>query len=173
MKIIINLTLEDIFKFFIQLILMPDVYIAGSLRHPPEEWWNIYEKIADVVKEFGLNPYVPHINTINDLNRTIEDIHNPDLDLSVREENYKKNLEAIKNSKLVIAEVTKSSTGTGVEIGFALQFGKLIICLAYKEVDITNMVLGPVHLGLIKIIRYKNENDALVELKNMLKGFYE
>ena len=160
---------------------MSDVYIADSLRQSPEEWWKIYEKIADVVKEFGLNPYVPHINTINDLNRTIEDIHNQDLDLSVRAESYKKNLEAIKNSKLVIAknsklviaEVTKSSTGTGVEIGFALQFGKPIICLAYKEVDITNMVLGPVHLGLIKLIRYKNENDALVELKNMLKGFYE
>ena len=147
---------------------MSDVYVAGSLRHTPKEWWEIYEKIADVVKKFGLQVHVPHIDTVNAANRNVEDIHNKNLDLETRARVYQKNLEFIKESKLFIAEVSNPSTGTGIEIGFALKQNKPIICLARKDVDVTSMVLGPAHLGLIKVIRYTDENEALNNLEKIL-----
>jgi nucleoside 2-deoxyribosyltransferase len=147
---------------------MSDVYIAGSLKHVPKEWWKIYEKISGVVTKFGLKSYVPHLDTINGLNLKVEDIQNPHLDFSSRAKIFKRDIEVIKNSKLIIAEITNPSTGTGVEIGFALKLKKPIICLAHKDVDITNMVLGPVHMGLIKFIRYENEKDVLIKLEDML-----
>lgn len=150
---------------------MSHVYIAGSLRHSPKEWWIIYEKIAKLVQELGLKTYVPHIDGIKKINQKVEALHDPNLDLSIRAKAYKANFEAIKNSKLLIAEVTQPSIGTGIEIGFALQMNKPIICLAQKDVDITSMVLGPVHLGLIKLIRYESEEDALEKLEKMLKAY--
>lgn len=149
---------------------MSDVYVAGSLRHTSREWWKIYEKIADVVKEFGFNVHVPHIDTIKAVNGRVEDIHNPDLDISMRTEVYKKNFEVIKNCKLFVAEITQRSTGTGIEIGFALQMGKPIICLAHKDADVTSMVLGPANLGKINFIRYGTEEDALSQLKTVLEN---
>ncbi len=147
---------------------MTDVYIAGSLRHTPKEWWKIYEKLADVAKKFGLNVHVPHIDTVDAANMSSEDIHNPNLDLSVRAKVYNKNLEVIKNSKLIIAEVSNPSIGTGIELGVALQHNKPIICLAKTGADITSMVLGPVNLGMIEMVRYENESEALNKLENVL-----
>jgi nucleoside 2-deoxyribosyltransferase len=148
---------------------MAHVYISGSLRHTPQEWWSIYEKISDVVKEMGFETFVPHIDCARMLNQKKSDLHNPKLDPSVRANAYRINLEAVKNSKLIIAEVTNTSIGTGIEIGFALQFKKPIICLARNDADVTSMVVGPAHMGLIKLIRYDNEEEALDELKGVLK----
>jgi nucleoside 2-deoxyribosyltransferase len=148
---------------------MPKVYIAGSLRHSSKEWWSFYEKIAKLAQKIGFKTHVPHIDSVKKINKSVDDLHNPNLSLSIRANAYKENLDAVSNSNLLIAEVTKLSIGTGVEIGFALQLNKSIICLAQKDVDITSMVLGPVHLGLIKLIRYENEADALKKLEKMLK----
>lgn len=148
---------------------MSDVYIAGSLRHMPKKWWNIYEKIDKVVEEFGFKAHVPHINTTDDVGITVETIHNPNLDLKTRSEVYKRNWDVVHNAKLIIAEVTNPSTGTGMEIGWALKLNKPIICLAHKNADVTSMVLGPVHLGQIDFIRYENEEDALSQLKTVLE----
>jgi len=146
-----------------------DAYIAGSLRHSPKEWWFVYEKIAKVVQALGLKTYVPHIEGIKKVGMKKEELHDKNLNLAIRANAYKINFEAIKNSKLLIAEITKPSTGTGIEIGFALQMNKPIICLAQKDVDITSMVLGPVYLGLIKMIRYEKIDNALIKLKKLLK----
>ena len=152
---------------------MPDIYIAGSLRHTPEEWWSVYEKISDVARKLGLETFVPHIDCAKKINQKNEELHNPNLDLSKRAEAYTTNLEAVKSSKLLIAEVTNTSTGTGVEIGFALKLKKPIICLARKDADVTSMVLGPAHLGLIKMIRYEEEGEALSKLEGMLKEMFK
>jgi nucleoside 2-deoxyribosyltransferase len=147
---------------------MSDVFVAGSLRQAPREWWKIYENIAKLVKELGYTVHVPHIDTLAEVNQKAEDIQDPDLDLASRAEVFKANFEAIKKSRLFIAEITKTSIGTGVEIGYAMQLKKKIICLARKGVDITSMVLGPAHLGLIEFIRYENEEDALAKLRDSI-----
>jgi len=146
------------------------VYIAGSLRHTPKEWWQIYEKIGKVVSKNGLKPHIPHIDTGALVNQGPEDLHNPNLELSKRAEVYKTNFEMIKKSKLIIAEISYPSTGTGMEIGFALLMDKPVICLARENFDVTSMVLGPVHLGLINFIRYKDEKEALGKLDKILKN---
>ena len=151
---------------------MPDVYIAGSLRHTPKEWWSIYEKMSEVAKKMGLETFVPHIDCAKMIKQKNEELHNPNADMSKRVKAYKTNLEAIKNSKLLVAEVTNTSTGTGFEIGFALEMKKPVICMARKDVDVTSMVLAPAHLGLIKMIRYDSEKEALEKLENELKEMF-
>jgi len=148
---------------------MTDVYIAGSLRHTPREWWGIYEKIGSVVGNFGFKVHVPHIDTVNDLGIDTGTIHYPNLDSETRSKVYNRNWDVVHNAKLIIAEVTNPSTGTGIEIGWALKLNKPLICLAHKDADVTSMVLGPVHQGKIDFIRYENEEDALMQLKTLLE----
>ncbi|MBI2542942.1 MAG: nucleoside 2-deoxyribosyltransferase [Candidatus Aenigmarchaeota archaeon] len=148
---------------------MSDVYIAGSLRHTPKEWWKFYENIGKVVKGFGFKVHVPHINTTGDVGINEDTIHNPDLDLETRSKVYQRNWDVVHNAKLIIAEVTNPSIGTGIEIGWGLKLNKPVICLARKSADVTSMVMGPVHLGQIDFIRYENEEDALAQLKNLLE----
>lgn len=150
-----------------------DVYIAGSLRHTSREWWKTYERIGEKIKEVGLRPYIPHIHTIKEVNQRQEDIHNPNLSLELREAVFKKNLEIIKKSKLIVAEVSNPSTGTGVEIGFALLYKKPIICLAKKGADISSMVLGPVNSGLIDLIRYESLDEGLEKLKLLIENKFK
>lgn len=148
---------------------MTYIYVAGSLRHTPKEWWKIYEKIGNLCKELGFSVHVPHTDTVKDVGTTVNSIHDPNLDMKVRADVYKRNYKAISEAKLIIAEVTNPSTGTGVEIGFALKLNKPIICLAQRNVDLTSMVLGPAHIGSIDMIRYKDEEDALQQLKVLLE----
>lgn len=152
---------------------MSDVYIAGSLRHAPKEWWSIYEKIGKLVEEFGLKAHIPHVDTIKDVGIDAGTIHNPNLDLETRSKVYKRNWDAVHNAKLIIAEITRPSIGTGIELGWVLESNKPIICLADKDADITSMVLGAVHSGRIDFIRYGSEEDALLQLKSLLEDKFK
>lgn len=153
---------------------MADVYVAGSLRHTPREWHSIYEEIGAVVESAGLTAHVPHVNTVNDLGLDVNHLQDPNFDLEIvlgaRSRIYERNLEVVHNSKLIIAEVTDPSTGTGIEIGWALKLNKPVICLAHKDANVTSMVLGPAQLGLVDFIWYENVEDALSKLKNLLEN---
>lgn len=152
---------------------MSDVYVAGALRHAPREWWTIYEKIGKVVEKVGMTAHVPHIDTIKNVRQTADEIHDSSLDLDIRAEVYEKNMEALRKAKLIIAEVTMPSIGTGFEIGLSIEWKKTIICLARNDANVTSMVLGPVHLNLIKFIRYENEQEALEKLEDMLRKMFK
>jgi hypothetical protein len=75
----------------------------------------------------------------------------------------------VHNAKLIIAEVTNPSTRTRIEIGWTLKLDKPLVCLAYKDADVTSMVLSPTHTGKIDLIRYENEEDALMKIKVLLE----
>ncbi|MBI2578290.1 MAG: nucleoside 2-deoxyribosyltransferase [Candidatus Aenigmarchaeota archaeon] len=152
---------------------MADVYVAGSLRHTPREWWAIYERIAKIIETIGMSAYVPHIHTPNEVGAKALDIDNLDMDGNLRAEIYRKQWKVIENAKLVIAEITQPSTGTGIEIGLALKLNKPVICMAHKTANITSMVMGPAHLGMVDVIRYDNEEDGMAQLKRLLENKYK
>jgi len=150
---------------------MTSVYISGSLRHIPREWWDIYEKIGKVVEDFGLKAYIPHVHTPQNVNHTIEHIMSSDDDLSdgVHKDIFHNDILHVENSKLVIAEVSNPSTGSGIELGVAIKIGKPIICLAKKDAVVTSLVRGAAQSGLIHMIRYETGEDALQQLKILLE----
>lgn len=152
---------------------MSDVYISGSLTHTPKDEWDIYEKIGKVVEEFGLRPYIPHIHTPENINRSIEQITNSHTDFNdadtIHKDIFHNDMSFVEKSKLVIAEVSNPSIGAGVEIGTAFKTGKPVIYLARKDAVVSSFVRGPVQSGLAHMIRYENEEDALSQLKALLE----
>jgi nucleoside 2-deoxyribosyltransferase len=145
---------------------MKDVYIAGTLLHAKKDQWKIYEKIADKLEKIGMASHIPHIHTAKG-----KDIHAPVG--SPNEPNpvdaYRTNLEVIKNAKLIVAEVSNPSLGTGIEIGIAMQLKKPIICLAKNDALVTRMIRGAGELGLLSLIRYGEEEEGLNKLVEEIK----
>lgn len=148
---------------------MSYVYISGSITHMPSELLDIYEKIADVVRKFGVDAYIPHIQTPKNVNSTIDRIKNSADSDGFHKDIFHNDTSKVENSKLVIAEVSNPSIGVGIELGVAFKTGKPIIFLAQENSKVTPLILGAVQSGLAKMIRYSNEEDALLKLKNILK----
>jgi len=62
---------------------------------------------------------------------------------------YARDIKWIKESDLVIAEVTNASLGVGYEISYAEQLNKKIICIYQKTTNLSAMING--NPNLIKI----------------------
>jgi 2'-deoxynucleoside 5'-phosphate N-hydrolase len=66
-----------------------------------------------------------------------------ELELSVRASDvYARDTEWIAGADALIAEVSVPSHGVGYEIGYALQAGKRVLCLAHDQRRISKMITG-------------------------------
>lgn len=84
---------------------------------------------------------------------------NPNPNLN-KQEIYERNCEAIKSCELFVAELSNPSIGVGMEIMFAHNLGKKIIC-TYSHTEISNMVKG---LPDVILLSYKNLDDLKEKL---------
>lgn len=144
------------------------VYISGSLKHTPMAWWRIYEKIGKVVEESGMKPYVPHLNTAATVGFTDKEIFEG-LGEHVVDKVFDTDKGIVENCDIFIAEVSNPSLGSGIELGWALNKNKKIICLANNVMNITPLIRGAAKKGLIKLIEYDDEEEVLNRLREMLK----
>jgi len=85
------------------------------------------------------------------------DNSNPNLN---KNEIYERNCEALKSCELLVAELSNPSIGVGMEIMFAYNLGKKIICI-YSNTEISNMVKG---LPGVILLPYKNLDDLKEKL---------
>ena len=148
---------------------MAYAYISGSITYMPIEWLDIYENIAKVVNGFGMEAYIPHIQTPKSVNSSIEHIKNSADGDGFHKGIFQNDVSKVENSSLVIAEVSNPSTGVGIELGVAFKTGKPVIFLAQEKSRVTPLVLGAVQSGLANLIRYDSEEDALHKLKDLLE----
>ena len=144
-------------------------YISGSITHMPLEWLDIYEKIAKIVNDFGMEAYIPHIQTPKSVNKTVEDLKNSADSDGFHKDVFRNDVSKVENSALVIAEVSNPSIGVGIELGVAFKTNRPVIFLAQEKSRVTPLAIGAVQSGLASMIRYGSEEDALLKLKNLLK----
>jgi len=80
---------------------------------------------------------------------------------------YNRDYNWLKESDILIADVTIPSLGVGVEIGLAQALSKKIICLYNVNADasLSAMVAGDPN---IKILRYTTIDEAKEELKKVI-----
>ena len=67
----------------------------------------------------------------------------------------------IKKSDLIIAEISHTSTGVGIELGRAEIFNKKILCLYKKGAEYSKAV----HFVSNNFIEYKNKKDMIIKIK--------
>ena len=131
------------------------IYFAGSIRGGREDK-NLYSQIIKNLQKYG-TVLTEHIGDQN-LTDSGEDLSDKFI--------YERDLYWIKESDIVVAEVTQPSLGVGYEIGKAEEHEKKILCL-YRENNkrISAMISGNENLATLKY-------NTLDELFKNIKDFF-
>jgi 2'-deoxynucleoside 5'-phosphate N-hydrolase len=134
------------------------VYFAASITGGRDNQ-EIYPEIVNFLKENNCKVLTEHISDKN-----LSSYGETNL---LPEEIFQRDLNWIRESDILIAEVSQVSLGVGYEIGFAESLGKKIICL-YKEKEgkkLSAMIEGNKNLIIIK---YKDVEDIKQKLKKLI-----
>jgi nucleoside 2-deoxyribosyltransferase len=113
---------------------MIKIYFCGSIRGG-RELARVYQEIIDVLKDKG-EVLTEHVGDKEELSK--KDLHLSDRQIHDRD------LQWIRESDVMVAEVTIPSLGVGYEIGRALEMGLPIICLfnANSQKKLSAMIGG-------------------------------
>ncbi len=82
---------------------------------------------------------------------------------------YKRDIQWIRASDAVVAEVSTPSHGVGYEVAYGLSLGKPVLCLYHREASVSKMLTGNDSAGLV-VRDYRNPKEALQELDHFLEG---
>ncbi|MFB6089075.1 MAG: nucleoside 2-deoxyribosyltransferase [Candidatus Aenigmatarchaeota archaeon] len=131
------------------------IYFAGSITGGRSDV-QLYSKIIDLLKNYGevLTEHIgkEDLSENGEEDKSAEDVHDRDL-------------EWLRESDLIVAEVTTPSLGVGYEIGRMISEGREVICLyRNKNGTLSKMISGSKNT---KIIYYGN----LEELKKKLEPY--
>lgn len=80
---------------------------------------------------------------------------------------YDRDVAWIRACDALIAEVSVPSHGVGYEIGFALEQGKPILCLARSDISVSKMITGNPHPAL-QMKFYKNVTEGGAFIRGFL-----
>lgn len=144
------------------------VYISGALSDLPDElrtqYLEFYEAIGDVVRDLGLEPYIPHQNTDPVRHK---DVTPPQVDTIDRT--------AVTSSVLVIAVADNASSGVGIEVEMANHSSKpvVLICDTKRLVlrRISRLIRG--NPAVVHEIRYSGQDDALAQLRTFILSWLQ
>ncbi len=79
----------------------------------------------------------------------------------------KRDLEAIETSDLLVADVSRPSTGVGMEIMYALMKGVKVICVTRVGLPISGLVAGNPDISLVII---SDEEELEEKLRGVILG---
>lgn len=136
------------------------IYFSGSIRGGRDhaEW---YDFIVSSLKEYG------KVNSEFVADKSLTSYGHVELTDQVI---YERDLDLIRESEIVIADVTVPSLGVGYEIAYAEKLNKKIFCL-YHHIDdkrISAMIAGSPHL---KVFPYTTKEEISEILKEIFKSY--
>ena len=128
------------------------IYFAGSIRGGRDDR-EIYARIIEMLKPYG-SVVTEHVGDAS-INRGGENA--PDCDIHDRD------LDWLRKSDVLVAEVTAPSLGVGYEIGRAVEWKKQIVCLYRPAPDrkLSGMIAGCRHLTVHEYREVEEVRDVL------------
>jgi nucleoside 2-deoxyribosyltransferase len=131
------------------------IYFAGSIRGGRDDQ-EIYFSIIKKIGDFGevLTEHIGKKELTNNGETTLSD-----------KEIFERDMNWIKESDIVIAEVTVPSLGVGYELGQAESMNKKIICL-YREIEnkrLSAMISGNQYMKIFKYATLEDVDKILSE----------
>jgi len=134
------------------------IYFSGSIRGGREhaEWYDFIVKqlaeYGEVISEFVADK---SLTSYGSPNMTDKEIYNRDISF-------------IKESDILIADVSVPSLGVGYEIAYAEKLNKKIFCLYNQKEDkkVSAMISGG---PSCKVFYYKNKKELSEIIKNIFK----
>lgn len=129
------------------------VYFAFSIRgEAPDE--RVIQAVYRLLKDMG-----HEITTEFNINSKGREKYLSDRDIYIRD------IEALKKSDIILAEVSKPSLGVGYEIALGENSGKRVICIIKRGVNLSAMINGNPN---VEVIVYKDIEELKEELIKIL-----
>lgn len=136
------------------------IYFAGSIRGGREDVV-LYSKIIQHLRKYGevLTEHVadPDLMENGERNLSDEEIHDRDMDW-------------LKQSEVIVAEVSVPSLGVGYEIRAALEFNKKVLCL-YRQNEKSRLSAMISGAGQAMIYKYNYLDEALEIVGKYFKDY--
>lgn len=141
------------------------VYISGALMAAKnlDRVKELYNDIAIICSENGLNPYLPHNNTdpIKDSNVSDKEV-------------YLKDFEELVKSSLVIAYIGEPSLGVGAELSICVSKQIPVITVTESKRKVSRFLKGMLQTTEnIFAIEFDNKNDLKQKLNSCLHSFHQ
>lgn len=143
--------------------LQPSVhsaYIAGSLTGLTDQTradkHTLYEALGAVCEALGCRAVIPHRNNHENIKPT-----------SIHRNVYDWATQNVRDTELMIAEVSDPSLGVGGEIELAKQLGKPIVLLSHKGAKVSRFVLG--NPAVVYHIEYETIEQACRMLAQVIR----
>ena len=130
-----------------------NIYFACSITGG-RAFESAYQEITRVLLTDGHEVPTAHLaeSGVTDVERAVDPV-----------EVYERDVAWIRACDALIAEVSVPSHGVGYEVGFALELGKPVLCLAQEGIPVSKMLTGNSHLSLqVKFYREIAEGIKLV-----------
>ncbi len=136
------------------------IYFAASIRGGRDDI-NLYIELMNFLKQHG------QVLTEQVADAMINEAGEQDLSV---ETIYERDMEWMKETDIVIAEVSTPSLGVGYEIGKAEEMGKPIVCLyrVVAEKVLSAMVAGNKYN---KLIKYRELPELMMQLQEVFKEY--
>lgn len=141
---------------------MRKIFVIGAYFNTDSESTDVYPYIVNVLKSKFPDSEIIMPTDIEDYRErciyenpqaTLKEINKAMVDFD---------LDMVKSSDLLFADVSNKSTGLGIELGIAKEYSKKIVFVANEKCGVSNMVFGafPEH----EVKRYA----SLEDLKNII-----
>jgi|Deesub1362B_J571_1020462.scaffolds.fasta_scaffold03235_3 nucleoside 2-deoxyribosyltransferase len=135
------------------------IYFAAAIS-AGRDYAEVYRKIVDDLKASGHQVLTEHVADPEVLkkekNVSPEDVYLRDIDL-------------LRQCDVLLAEISKPSTGVGYEIGMALHaLRKPVVCVYLKGLRMTKMITGNTD-PLLRVFAYESVNELLDALPLLLE----
>ena len=128
------------------------ILITGAVANADEESKHLYKMIIELCKEYSNVIYSP-IDTMQFKGTNAE--------------RYKRAMELLQSTNFIIAEMSVTSTGQGMELQEAVRLNIPIIIVAKENSKISGLILGTEKV--MDVIYYKDIKDLEEKLSNSLK----
>ena len=135
-----------------------NIYFACSITGG-RKYEAAYQAFTRALLEDGHEVPTAHLADSNVLE--LEQVVDPD-DVYARDVNW------IRACDVLIAEVSAPSHGVGYEIGFALEQGKRVLCLAHARRPVSKMITGNPHPALT-VLHYENAEEGVEMMRAYLR----
>jgi 2'-deoxynucleoside 5'-phosphate N-hydrolase len=114
---------------------MPTAYISGPLHSVSDlaRMRRFYEFLAEVCRECGFDPYLPHAHTDPELNPDL-----PSIDV------FRKDLQHLTTANIVVAYIGMPSSGVGAELGISLSRDAYVVAIFRRGDSPSRFLLGMV-----------------------------
>ncbi len=125
------------------------IYFACSISGG-RQYEDVFQKFVQLLLSMGIDVPTAHIAETG-----IEkmDAHETPADI------YRRDVDWIEESDLLIAEVSTPSHGVGYEIGYALDLGLPVLCLSDRSVVVSKMITGNPN-PLLTVEKYRDWPEA-------------